>query len=80
MIQEDIKAKIKEAMMARDTVRLEVYRGMSAAFTNELVAKGRKPQEVLSEWFSRLMTGTAFVLNVLSGEVLKSPAAFLLFT
>lgn len=49
MIQEDIKAKIKEAMLAKDTVRLEVYRGMSAAFTNELVAKGRKPQDILSD-------------------------------
>jgi uncharacterized protein YqeY len=49
MIHEDIKAKIKEAMMAKDAVRLEVYRGMSAAFTNELVAKGQKPQEMLSD-------------------------------
>lgn len=49
MIQEDIKAKIKEAMLAKDQVRLEVYRGMTAAFTNELVAKGRKPQEVLND-------------------------------
>ena len=30
-------------------MRLEVYRGMSAAFTNDLVAKGRKPQEMLSD-------------------------------
>ena len=36
-------------MLARDTVRLEVLRGMTAAFTNDLVAKGRKPQEVLSD-------------------------------
>ena len=49
MIQENIKAQIKEAMLARDAVRLEVLRGMTAAFTNELVAKGRKPQEVLSD-------------------------------
>jgi uncharacterized protein YqeY len=49
MIQEDIKAKIKEAMLARDSVRLEVYRGMKAAFTNELIAKGRKPQEELGD-------------------------------
>lgn len=35
--------------MAKDAVRLEVYRGMSAAFTNELVAKGRKPQEMLTD-------------------------------
>lgn len=49
MLHEDIKAKIKEAMIAKDSVRLEVYRGMSAAFTNELVAKGRKPQEMLPD-------------------------------
>lgn len=49
MLHEQIKAKIKEAMLAKDSVRLEVYRGMSAAFTNELVAKGRKPQEMLSD-------------------------------
>ncbi len=35
--------------MAKDSVRLETLRGMSAAFTNELVAKGRKPQEMLSD-------------------------------
>lgn len=49
MIQEDIKAKIKEAMIAKDAVRLDVLRGMSAAFTNELVSKGRKPQDALPD-------------------------------
>lgn len=49
MIQADIKTKIKEAMLAKDTVRLDVLRGMSASFTNELVAKGRKPQDELSD-------------------------------
>ncbi len=49
MLHEEIKAKIKEAMLARDAVRLEVLRGMVAAFTNELVAKGQKPQEMLSD-------------------------------
>jgi uncharacterized protein YqeY len=49
MLQADIKSKIKEAMIAKDAVRLEVLRGISAAFTNELVAKGRKPQEELSD-------------------------------
>jgi uncharacterized protein YqeY len=49
MLHEEIKAKIKEAMLARDAVRLEVLRGMSAAFTNELVAKGKKPQEMLAD-------------------------------
>lgn len=48
-LQIDIKSKIKDAMMAKDAVRLDVLRGLSAAFTNELVAKGRKPQEELSD-------------------------------
>jgi len=49
MLQEDIKAQIKQAMLAKDAVRLDVLRGMSAAFTNELVAKGRKPQDPLPD-------------------------------
>jgi uncharacterized protein YqeY len=48
-LQMDIKGKIKDAMMAKETVRLDVLRGMSAAFTNELVAKGKKPQDELSD-------------------------------
>jgi len=49
MLHEQIKNKIKESMMAKDAVSLETYRGMSAAFTNELVAKNRKPNEILSD-------------------------------
>jgi len=49
MLHEQIKNGIKEAMMAHDTVRLETLRGMSAAFTNELVAKGKKPNEMLAD-------------------------------
>ncbi len=49
MLHEKIKNGIKEAMMAKDTLRLKVFRGMSAAFTNELVAKGKKPNEILSD-------------------------------
>ena len=45
----DIKEQIKDAMRAKDTVRLTVLRGLSAAFTNELVAKGRKPDEELND-------------------------------
>lgn len=44
-----IKSQIKEAMLARDTLRLSVVRGLVAAFTNELVAKNRKPTEELSD-------------------------------
>ncbi len=49
MLHEQIKGGIKEAMMARDAVRLEVLRGLSAAFTNELVATGHTPQEMLND-------------------------------
>lgn len=45
----DIKNQIKEAMLAKDTVRLGVVRGLVSAFTNELVAKKRKPDEELSD-------------------------------
>lgn len=48
-LQADIKSKIKDAMMAKDAVRLNVLRGMTSAFTNELVAKGLKPQDELSD-------------------------------
>ncbi len=49
MLHEQIKSEIKEAMLAKDSVRLEVLRGLVSAFTNELVAKGRKPQEMLAD-------------------------------
>jgi len=49
MLHQDIKEGIKEAMMAKDSVRLETLRGMSAAFTNELVAKNKKPQDMLTD-------------------------------
>ena len=49
MLHEQIKNNIKEAMMAKDGVRLETFRGMLAAFTNELVSKNRKPTEMLTD-------------------------------
>lgn len=49
MLHEQIKNNIKEAMKAKDALRLQAFRAMSAAFTNELVAKNRKPQEMLSD-------------------------------
>ena len=35
--------------MAKDSVRLETYRNMLSSFTNELVSKGKKPNEVLKD-------------------------------
>src|SRR3990167_5555548 len=49
MLHEQIKNGIKEAMMAHDALRLQAFRAMSADFTNELVAKNRKPQEMLKD-------------------------------
>ncbi len=49
MLTEQIKNEIKEAMLAKDSVRLEVLRGMSAGFTNELVSKGKTPQDKLTD-------------------------------
>ena len=40
---------MKEAMKARDTIRLNVLRGLLSAFINEAVAKKRKPDEELSD-------------------------------
>lgn len=48
-VQETIKENIKDAMRAKDQVKLDVFRGLSSSFTNELVAKGRKPQDELSD-------------------------------
>lgn len=44
-----IKEEIKKAMLAKDAVRLNALRNLSAAFTNELVAKMRKPNEELGD-------------------------------
>ncbi len=48
-IQETIKEQIKDAMKAKDEVRLTTLRGLSSAFVNELVAKGKKPNENISD-------------------------------
>ena len=49
MLQQQIKSELKEAMLSKDETRLSVIRGLISAFTNELVAKGRKPTDELSD-------------------------------
>lgn len=49
MLHEQIKNNIKEAMMTKDSLKLETFRGILAAFTNELVSKNRKPSEILGD-------------------------------
>ncbi len=48
-MQEKIKAEIKPAMIAKDTVRLGTLRMILAAFTNELVTQGKPPTDPLSD-------------------------------
>ena len=48
-LQETIRSGIKDAMKAKDSVRLTVLRGLSTAFMNELVATNRTPQSELSD-------------------------------
>ena len=49
MLHTEIKEKVKEALKARDEVRLVTLRGIVAGCTNELVAQKRPPQELLSD-------------------------------
>lgn len=49
MLIQQIKSDVKEAMKAKDSIRLETLRGALAAFTNELVAKGKKPTEEITD-------------------------------
>ncbi len=44
-----IKGQLKEAMKAHDEVKLRTVRSMLTAFTNELVATGKKPQDMLDD-------------------------------
>lgn len=46
---EQIKSDMKDAMRAKDAQALTALRGLLSAFTNELVAIGRTPQDTLSD-------------------------------
>ena len=49
MLHEQIKGKIKDAMLAKDALQLKALRAMVSAFTNELVSKNKKPNEFLAD-------------------------------
>ena len=49
MFSQQIRADMTAAMKAKDDLRVQTLRGALAAFTNELVAKGRKPNEELDD-------------------------------
>lgn len=49
MTQADLKEMMKDAMRAKDTVKLGVVRGLISNCTNEAVTKGYGPDGVLTE-------------------------------
>jgi uncharacterized protein YqeY len=49
MLTQKIRTDMVAAMKAKDALRVTTLRGAIAAFTNELVAKGRKPTEELTD-------------------------------
>ena len=48
-LHEDIQASRKDALKAKDSVRLRTVRSILTAFTNELVATGKTPQDRLED-------------------------------
>lgn len=48
-LHEQIKGEVKAAMLAKDAIKLSVVRNMLSAFTNELVATGKTPQDILDD-------------------------------
>ena len=48
-LHEQIKGELKEAMKAKDDAKLRTVRSMLTAFTNESVATGGTPQDMLDD-------------------------------
>lgn len=49
MLYQQLREELKDAMRAKDELRLGVIRGLLTGITNELVAKGKKPTDEPSE-------------------------------
>ncbi len=49
MISDAVREELKDALRAKDQLRVDTLRSVLAAFTSELVAKGRKPTDSLSD-------------------------------
>lgn len=48
-LHESIKASLKDAMKAKDAIKLRTVRSMMTAFTSEALANGKTPQDLLSD-------------------------------
>lgn len=49
MISTDIRKKLKDAMRSKDQTALDTYRGLISAFTSELLAQGKTPQDEVTD-------------------------------
>lgn len=49
MLHQQIKDEIKKAMLAKETIRLSALRNIADAMTKEVMAKGRKPDELATD-------------------------------
>lgn len=49
MLVQKIRDDMKAAMRAKDDLRVQTLRGALASFTNELVAKGKKPTDEVTD-------------------------------
>ncbi|HEY4524745.1 MAG TPA: GatB/YqeY domain-containing protein [Candidatus Paceibacterota bacterium] len=49
MLTQTVRTDMTAAMKARDQLRVDTLRGALSSFTNELVTKGRKPTEELTD-------------------------------
>lgn len=49
MLHQQIKDEIKKALLAKEAERLSALRNISAAFTSEVMAKGKKPDELIDD-------------------------------
>jgi len=49
MLHQQIKDEIKKAMLAREADKLRALRNISAALTGEVMAKGKKPDELIDD-------------------------------
>ena len=49
MISTDIREKLKDAMRNKDQTALDTYRGLISAFTSELLAQGKTPQDEVTD-------------------------------
>jgi uncharacterized protein YqeY len=48
-LHEQIRSQLKDALKAKDQIKLRTVRSILTAFTNELVATGKTPQDIISD-------------------------------